>query len=139
MLQFKDLLTQMLMRKYQVKISILKTRLVKLAYLVEVEYYRSFRERISNTEWVYYKYGPYVYGYDDVLRENEFYYKPDNYDDLYTKLNAKGIKTIVMDKRSNDVYSSYGVSTGSYQRFEAEYKNGNDSLEAAFLSPGKIR
>ena len=48
-----------------------------------------------------------------------------SYDDLYVKLSDKGIKAIVMDKRSNEAYSSYGLSTGSYQRFEAEYKDGS--------------
>lgn len=89
MLQFKDLLTQILLRKNQVDVPILKTRLIKLAYLVEVEYYRSFRERISNTDWVYYKYGPYVYGYDEVLKENEFYYKPDINDDDFAIIELK--------------------------------------------------
>lgn len=47
----------------------------------------------------------------------------DFYDDLYTKLNDKGIKAIVMDKRKNEHYPSYGLSTGSYYRFEAEYED----------------
>lgn len=47
-----------------------------------------------------------------------------SYVDLYEKLSTKGIKAIVMDKRSNEAHSSYGLSIGSYQRFEAEYKDG---------------
>ena len=68
MLQFEDLLVQVLLRKHLIKKPILKTRLIKLAYLVEVEYYRLFGERISNTKWIYYKYGPYVDGYNKMLK-----------------------------------------------------------------------
>jgi hypothetical protein len=89
MLQFKEILMQILLRKDQIGIPILKTRLLKIAYLVEVEYFRSFRERISETEWVYYKYGPYVYGYDDVLKENEFFIRMDGIDDDYAVIELK--------------------------------------------------
>lgn len=43
------------------------TKLIKLAYLVELEYYRSFGERATDVEWVYFKYGPYVMNYKDYL------------------------------------------------------------------------
>lgn len=48
---------------------ILITRLIKLAYLIEVFYYRKFRQRLTNAEWVYYKYGPYLMNIGDYLKD----------------------------------------------------------------------
>lgn len=45
-----------------------KTRLIKIAYLVELEYYRRHQKRLTGVEWVYYKYGPYVMDYEEYLK-----------------------------------------------------------------------
>lgn len=45
-----------------------KTRLIKLVYLIELEYYRSFQKRLTKVDWVYFKYGPYVMNYDDYFK-----------------------------------------------------------------------
>ena len=37
------------------------TRLVKLLYLVEYEYYRRYQQRLSDLSWIFYKYGPYSF------------------------------------------------------------------------------
>jgi uncharacterized phage-associated protein len=47
-----------------------KTKLLKLAYLAEVEYFRRNGERLTNSDWVYYLYGPYLFNYDEVLHES---------------------------------------------------------------------
>ena len=39
----------------------LKTRLVKLLYLVEVEYYRRKGHRLTNLEWKFYHFGPFAF------------------------------------------------------------------------------
>ncbi len=44
-----------------------RTRLLKLLYLVDVEYYRRHRRMLTGWEWVFYKYGPYVFDYPNVL------------------------------------------------------------------------
>lgn len=46
-----------------------KTRLVKLLYLIEVEYFRYFRERLTNLSWRFWHFGPYPMGIDDLLHE----------------------------------------------------------------------
>jgi hypothetical protein len=54
------------------------TRLVKLLYLTEVEYYRQKRERLTNLDWTFYYYGPYPPNLKTVLGEPEietFYWK----------------------------------------------------------------
>jgi uncharacterized phage-associated protein len=47
------------------------TRLVKLLYLVEVEYYRQKRRRLTDLDWKFYLYGPYPPALQDVLGEPE--------------------------------------------------------------------
>jgi hypothetical protein len=47
-----------------------KTKLLKLVYLVELLYKRRYGERLTNAEWVYYFYGPYLYDYDELLNKN---------------------------------------------------------------------
>lgn len=44
------------------------TRLVKLLYLIDVEYYRRHRELLTGLEWICYRYGPYAFEIPDVLR-----------------------------------------------------------------------
>ncbi len=44
-----------------------KTKLLKLVYLIELFFYRQNRKRLTSAEWVYYRYGPYLFNYDDLL------------------------------------------------------------------------
>jgi len=43
-----------------------KTKLLKLAYLAEVEYFRRNGERLTNSDWVYYLYGPYLFNIEKI-------------------------------------------------------------------------
>ena len=47
-----------------------KTKLLKLAYLAEVEYLRQHGERLTGAQWIYFLYGPYIDGYDDILQQD---------------------------------------------------------------------
>ncbi len=46
-----------------------KTKLVKLLYLIDVEYYRIHRRLLSGFSWVFYHYGPYALEIDAVLKK----------------------------------------------------------------------
>jgi len=46
-----------------------KTKLVKLLYLIDVEYYRIHRRTFSGFSWVFYHYGPYALEIDDILKQ----------------------------------------------------------------------
>jgi uncharacterized phage-associated protein len=48
-----------------------KTKLLKLAYLTEVKYMRRYSKRITETDWVYYLYGPYLWDYDEILKNKD--------------------------------------------------------------------
>lgn len=43
-------------------------RLVKLLYLVDLEYYIHHRKTLTEIDWVYHYYGPYFFALDDILR-----------------------------------------------------------------------
>lgn len=49
-----------------------KTRLIKLAYLSEVYYKRITGRRLTNSRWVYWKYGPYLMDYSNILEADIF-------------------------------------------------------------------
>jgi len=49
-------------------VGIPKTKLLKLAYLVEVKYKRRYMKRLTEAKWVYYLYGPYLWDYDEILQ-----------------------------------------------------------------------
>jgi hypothetical protein len=59
-----------------------KTKILKLAYLAELLYKRRFGKRLTDAEWVYLLYGPYLRDYDEILKNdniniNSFEYKED--------------------------------------------------------------
>jgi len=49
-----------------------KTKLLKLGYLVDVLYTRKFRRQLSDAEWIYYLFGPYVMDFDNILESGPF-------------------------------------------------------------------
>jgi len=52
--------------------SLPKTKLLKLAYLVDLIHARRFGKRIIDEIWIYYLYGPYIERYDEILGEGPF-------------------------------------------------------------------
>jgi uncharacterized phage-associated protein len=49
-------------------VSIGKTKLIKLIYLAELEFYRRNNNRLLNEDWQYYIYGPYIYSIEKYLQ-----------------------------------------------------------------------
>ena len=62
-----------------------KTKLLKLAYLAEVEYMRQHRKRLTDASWIYFLYGPYIDVYDDILNQ-DFEVEEVETEDEYTAL-----------------------------------------------------
>jgi hypothetical protein len=48
-------------------LSPLKTRLVKLLYLTELEYFRRTGKRLTDLKWIFHHFGPYAYALGDLL------------------------------------------------------------------------
>ena len=53
----------------QEKVSFGRVRLMKLLYLLDVEHYRYYGETCTGLEWVFYKYGPFVFELESFLEE----------------------------------------------------------------------
>lgn len=49
-----------------------ETKLIKLFYLLEIEYYKQIRERLTDLKWIYYKYGPYAFEFEKILSKFPF-------------------------------------------------------------------
>ena len=49
-----------------------KTKIVKLLYLIDVEYYRTYQQTLTGLEWIYYYYGPYAYALERGLEDLGF-------------------------------------------------------------------
>jgi len=50
-----------------------KTKLVKLLYLIDTNFYRYFRRILTEARWFYYLYGPYAHEIDSAIRSIEGY------------------------------------------------------------------
>ena len=61
---FKEILKQAREEGYSVGI----TKLIKLLYLIEVEYYRIYQKRLTDLEWKFFHYGPYAPEIEEILR-----------------------------------------------------------------------
>jgi len=54
-----------------------KTKLIKLAYLAEIYFKRISGCRLTNQEWIYWKYGPYLREYDSIISDDSIFITPD--------------------------------------------------------------
>jgi hypothetical protein len=43
-----------------------KTKLIKLLYLIDIEYYRKYKKTFTGFNWIYYEYGPWAFEYNDI-------------------------------------------------------------------------
>ena len=57
-----------------------RTKLLKLAYLAEVFYKRLTGKRLTDTDWIFWQYGPYVMDYPKYLHSNAFVVEPNEGD-----------------------------------------------------------
>lgn len=68
----KNILLNILEEASSKNITIGKTQLVKLLYLIEVEYYRVNQKRLTDLQWLFYHYGPYAIELESIFAEREF-------------------------------------------------------------------
>src|SRR4030042_2291813 len=60
-----------------------KTKLLKLAYRAEVYYKRLTGGRLTDQQWVFWKYGPYLWEYEAMISNEAIFLKPDQADEFY--------------------------------------------------------
>ncbi len=68
----KDILLSLLSEAAHKNYSVGKTQLVKYLYLVELEYFKDNKKRLTDLEWKFYHYGPYAFELESVLESKEF-------------------------------------------------------------------
>ncbi len=71
-LSLKDLSAAVLLECTAKNLAVAKTRLVKLLYLVELEYFRENKKRLTETQWRFWHYGPYSQEIEVVLKDPLF-------------------------------------------------------------------
>ena len=74
-IDFQTLLLNILKVVTEEKDGIGITRLIKIAYLIELFYYRKFQKRLTDVEWVYYKFGPYIMNIDEYLTHDDIQFE----------------------------------------------------------------
>ena len=65
----RSLITYVISKLDDMEASFGKTKLVKLLYLIDVEFYRLCSRKLTGFEWVFYYYGPYASAVDNVLTQ----------------------------------------------------------------------
>lgn len=65
----KKAIVYFLKRAEEDHFSVGKVRIIKLLYLLDLEYYRDNGSTFAGLNWIYYKYGPYTAEIDDVLSQ----------------------------------------------------------------------
>lgn len=56
-----------LQRAIDLSLSIGKTKLIKLLYLLDIEHHRAHQRTLSELNWVFYKFGPYAFEIENFL------------------------------------------------------------------------
>ena len=69
--QARDLLLAILTRIEEVEGAANKTKLLKLLYLTDIEFFRDTGDTLTGFDWIYYLYGPWSGEYDGLLKQLE--------------------------------------------------------------------
>jgi len=88
-------------------IPLLRTRLVKLLYLLELEFYRTRRQRLSDLRWIRYRYGPFSFDLDEVTARLGFQLEEEEVDFR----TGQGIRYEVHEPRDVDDWLPFRVKT----------------------------
>ncbi len=94
-------------RNYKESIGIApaKTKLLKLAYLAEVYYKRLTGGRLTNQQWVFWKYGPYFWKYEAIVSSEAIFIKQDEADEFYAIDVREDYQTIEMSIEEQNALS----------------------------------
>ena len=64
--EVKNAILYIIKKSQEERFPIGKTRLIKLLYLLDVEYYRNYKKTYTGLDWKYYKFGPYAFEVDKI-------------------------------------------------------------------------
>ena len=69
--RLRDLIAYVVARTRERGVTLTRTKLVKLLYLMDVERVRGRRDPLTGLTWVFFHYGPYAYALIDTLEDME--------------------------------------------------------------------
>lgn len=69
-MNYKDIIINIIDLLHEKNIGFGRTKLVKLSYLLDLEYYRRNKKLLTDAKWIYYLYGPYPINYNDYLESD---------------------------------------------------------------------
>lgn len=102
LIQFKDIIPHIINQLAEKKIYFGKTKIIKIAYLLELEYYKINHKHLTNANWIFYKYGPYPINYNDYLEQDNIITSDDDsfqrisvLDDFELPKIPAGVKTLL--------------------------------------------
>lgn len=85
-----------------------KIRIVKLLYLIDVEYYRKFGHTLTNLDWIFYSYGPYAFQINNAINELGYRLDPES---VQTRIGEKA--TIYHVDQEADISGFFNFGTKS--------------------------
>jgi hypothetical protein len=93
-----------------------KTRLIKLAYLVDYFYCKRYQHKLSDIEWVFYLYGPYSFSSEPIIQNRPFSIKRLETGDLDPELielnenysNSLGVDEFEIKQFVKKIVQDYG-------------------------------
>jgi len=101
-----SLVTYIIARLTDMEASFGKTKLVKLLYLIDVEFHRLYSRKLTELEWIFFHYGPYTHTIDDVLRQLDLDIPQEEV------LTASGHKAKIF-KPPREIHSEFENSSGA--------------------------
>lgn len=69
----------------------MKTRLVKLLYLTELEYFRRTGRRLTSIDWQFYHFGPYATALEPYIGDPDAITREDWFDDMLAKVRGETV------------------------------------------------
>ncbi len=102
----RSVITYIVSQLDEMEASFGKTKLVKLLYLIDVEFFRTFSRQLSDLEWTFYSYGPYAFSLEQIFSELDLDILQE---DVFTASGAKA-KIFRLEKH---VMSDLENSTGA--------------------------
>jgi hypothetical protein len=92
-----------------------KTKLIKLAYLAEVYFKSNTGNRLTDAEWIYWLYGPYIRTYDSLILNESIFV-------------AAGVKNEFVPVEVSSEYEMEETSLDENTAILSALKHGSDSL-----------
>ena len=98
-----------------------KTRLIKLAYLIDYFYYKKNQNKLTNIDWIFYLYGPFSNSSNEIISNRPF--------------SIKKLDNGILDPEIIELNENYSPAMG-IEKFDIKqfvkgiiYEYGNQNLE----------